>query len=340
MLNSRGFAPLAALALFTAACATDDVIGLTPAATEGTITVDASTSWKYVSLTDSALVTPAPSARESSAWDIAFFGTNVTLNSGEAGPGGITAACICQNAAATGADVLVMTPESEQSDFDAVTTAPAGLTWQSDVLSPAITGWFVGTGASATADTTKNWLVRLSDSSSFAVVRVKGLVNPTATSAGSLTLEYRLQASAAAALGAAQTITVDLATGAKRLDLNTGAVTTDAASWDLQLDGFTIRVNGGISGNGKGGAATTTTAFADHSTAVTTGSAYRIDTYAGVFGTNRYYRYNIAGDHRISPTFDVYLVRRGSVTYKLQITGYYGPTGTARQITFRWARLD
>lgn len=340
MLSSRPLAPIAALAILTAACATDDVIGITPAASEGSITVDASTSWKYISLADSALVTPTPSARESGAWDIAFFGTNVTLNSGEAGPGGITATCICQNAAATGADVLAMTPESEQSDFDAVTAVPAGLTWQSDVLSPAITGWFTGSGVSAAADTTKNWLVRLADSSSFAVVRVKALTSPTATAAGSVTLEYRLQPSAAAALGAAQTITVDLATGAKRLDLNTGAVTTDAGAWDLQLEGFTIRVNGGISGNGKGGAATTTTAFADHSTAVTTANAYRIDAYAGVFGSNRYYRYNIAGDHRISPTFDVYLVRRGSVTYKLQITGYYGPTGTARQITFRWARLD
>jgi hypothetical protein len=124
------------------------------------------------------------------------------------------------------------------------------------------------------------------------------------------------------------------------VDLDAGTTTTDDAAWDLHVQGFTIRVNGGISGSGKGGAATTATAFADLTTAVTNASAYRIDTYAGVFGTSRYYRYNILGDHRISPSFDVYFVRRGADTYKLQVTGYYSTTGTARHITFRWAKLD
>lgn len=330
---------LAALAL--GACATDQVAGNADLVTEGTFTVDASTSWRYVNLSDSALVVPSPSASESGAWDIAFNATNVTLNGGEAGPGGITAACICQNAAATGDEVLLMTAESERADFDAVTTVPAGLTWYSDALTPALAGWFTGAGATAAADPSRSWLVRLRDSTGYAVVRVASVAAPSATSAGVVTLEFALQPNAAAPLGAVQSLQVDLTTpGAKRVDLATGALTTSATDWDLRLEGFTIRVNGGVSGAGKGGAALNTAAFEATTTAVTQANAYRTDVYAGVFGAHRYYRYNLAGDHRISPSFDVYLLRRGTTTWKVQVVSYYSATGTPRQVTFRWERID
>lgn len=330
----------ALLALPLAACSTDDVIGLDNLPRQGSFTVDARNAWVYVSLADSAVVTPTPSASESAAWDIAFFSTNVTLNGGAAGPGGVTGACLCQNAAATNTELLAMTPTSELPDFENVTTVPAGVTFTSDVLTPAVTGWFTGTGAAAVADTTKNWLVRLADSTSYAVVRVKSIASPTATTAGTVTLEYRLQATTASALAATQTVVVNLATGAKRVDLNAGAVTTDAAAWDLQLEGFTIRVNGGISGSGKGAAAVGTGAFTAATTAVTMANAYRQDVYAGIFGTNRYWRYNLAGDFRVTPSFDVYVIKRGTRTYKLQVINYYNESGAPRYITFRWARLD
>lgn len=327
--------------LGVSACATDDIVSPVRLQDEGSITVIATSNWQFVSLADSALVTPTPSANASNAWDIAFLGTNVTLNGGDAGPGGVTAACLCQNAAATNEQVLAMTADSEFADFDTVTAVPGGLSFVADALTPAIVGWFSGTGAAASADASKTWLLRLSDSTSYAALRVKAIAAPTATHAGSVTLEYRLQTNSGAALGATQEITVNAAAAAgTRVDLNAGTTTTEDAAWDLHVQGFTIRVNGGISGNGKAGAATTAAAFADLTTAVTNASAYRIDTYAGVFGTQRYYRYNILGDHRISPTFDVYFLRRGTTTYKLQVTSYYSLTGTARHITFRWAKLD
>ncbi|WKW13397.1 HmuY family protein [Pseudogemmatithrix spongiicola] len=338
--NISRLAAIAGVAALTA-CTTDNVVSPSRLQDEGSITVIATSAWQFVSLADSALVTPTPSPNASTAWDIAFLGTNVTLNGGDAGPGGVTAACLCQNASATNDQVLAMTAESEFADFDTVTAVPPGLSFVSDALTPAIVGWHAGSGAAATADTTKTWLLRLSDSTSFAALRVKAIATPTATHAGSVTLEYRLQTTSGSALPAPQQIVINAgATGGARVDLNTGTITTDDAAWDLHVQGFTIRVNGGISGSGKAGAATTATAFADLTTAVTNASAYRIDTYAGVFGSQRYYRYNILGDHRISPTFDVYFLRRGSDTYKLQVTGYYSATGAARHITFRWAKLD
>lgn len=325
--------------LLVTSCSSDDVTA-PPEPVVGSFTVNASAGWTYVSLRDSAVVVPTPSANESPAWDVGFFANNVTLNGGAAGPGGVAAACLCQNANATDAQVLAMTPESERSDFDAVTSVPAGLTFTSDVLTPAITGWYTGTGAAAAADPAKTYLVRLADSLSYAKVRVTSLQTPSATSAGRVTLEYGLQPSAVAPMEMARTITVDLTTaGAKSVDLNIGAVTSSGTDWDLRLEGFTIKVNGGVSGSGKGAALPATTSFANTTTAVVAPQSYRTDVYAGVFGANRYYRYNITGDNRISPTFDVYLLTRGTTVYALQILSYYSTTGQARHITFRYKQL-
>ena len=329
---------LAALTCLGAACSSDDVTAPPPPA-EGSFTVDASRNWTYVSLADSTLVSPTPSANQSAAWDIAFFATNVTLNGGQAGPAGVTGFCVCQNTTATNDQILAMTAESEEADFDAVTAVPAGATFVADVLTPAIAGWFTGTGASATAEPSKTFLVRLSDSLSYAKVHITALSGASATSPGRVTLEYAVQASPTAALGPTQTLTVDVASGAKSIDLNSGTISTSATEWDIRLDGFNILVNGGISGAGKGGAAAGTGSFASITTAKIQDQAYQIDRYAGVFGTSRFYRYNISGNNRISPTFDVYLIKRGTVVYKLQIIDYYNATNQPRHVAFRYKQI-
>ena len=324
-----------------AACSTDDTVApRTPAA--GTFTVDARTGFVYVSLADSATVSPTPSASESPAWDLALFATNATLNGGQAGPGGVTGYCVCQNTATnpSNAQWLAMTPESEKADFDTLSRVPAGAQFVSDVLTPAFTGWFSGTGAGAASSPDSLYFIRFSDSSGVAKVRVTQLQNATATSAGRVTLEYATAANGATSFGATQTTTLDLGAGAKSFDFQTGQPTTSATDWDLRLDGFTARVNGGVSGPGKGAAAKIAGAtFAAATPASTNANAFRIDAYAGVFGANRFYKYNIGGDNRITPTFDVYLLKRGSTVYKLQVTNYYSATGQGRFITFRYAEL-
>lgn len=335
----RAIALSLAAAFLLGACTSDKVL-VADEPLEGVITVDASTKWAYVSLDDETTVTPTPSARQSAAWDIAFNATNVTLNGGEAGPGGITAACICQNAGATDDEVLAMTAETELADFDAVTSVPEGTVWVSDAMTPAINEWFTGAGAAAVANSDKTFLVRLSDSLGYAKLRVQSIVSPTATSAGTVTIEYALQESAESPMGTAQTMELDLeANDVVSVDLDAGTLTDDANAWDLRLEGFTIRVNGGVSGPGKGGAAAVETAFAETASAVTQANAYRTDVYAGIFGTNPYYRYNILGDHHISPTFDVYLVRRGSAVFKVQVLDYYSSTGDSRHISFRYRQI-
>lgn len=336
-------AALALLILAGAACGRDESTApLEPV--EGTLTVDASTGWAYVSLENQAVVNPADPAG-SAAWDIAFSATNVMLNGGQAGPGGVTGYCICQNSATNpdAATVLAYTPATEAADFSAVTAAmiPPAASFLADELNPAIEAWFSGTGAGAAAATGRTWLVRLRDGKGFAKLRVAGITSPTAATPGTVTLEYAVQATDQAPLGAVGTLAVAVpATGSARVDLlGGGTVTTSATDWDLRFDGWTLRLNGGASGSGKAAAYLAEEPFAAITTAVTAAQAYSADAYAGVFATNLWYRYNLTGQHDISPTFDVYLVRRGSRVYKLQITDYYGPTGTSRQITVRHALL-
>lgn len=179
------------LVLAVAACANSEITGPIPGV-RGTTTVNAAQAWQYFSLDQAAAIVLDGPPNASSSWDLGFFATNVVTNGGQAGPGGVTAYCVCQNASATSAQILAMTPESEASDYDAITL--------SDVPSPT-------------------------------------LFSPT------------------------------------------------------------------------------------------------------IFADKRWYKYNLAGDHRISPTFDVYLVKRGEAYYKIQLTGYYSATNAPRHITFRYERL-
>jgi len=340
--SARAILAAAALLLpFAATACGNDEISAPPGADEGTITANSSAGWAYASLADSAIVTPADPAT-STDWDIAFNATKVMLNGGAAGPAGVSAYCICQNAAATDAQVIAMTPESELADFDAVEAAaipPAGL-FVADTLLPAFKGWYTGTGAAATVAAGKTFLLRLNDDTSFAKVRVISLAGPSAANAGTVRIEYAVQVNGAAAFGAVDTIDLPAA-GPTLVDLNAGAVVTSGTAWDLKVSGWEILTNSGVSGSGKVGVYADTTAFADVTTAVLPAQAYGSDAFGGLFAGSPWYRYNIdpSAPNHIHPTFNVYLVKRGTVVYKVQLINYYGPAGETRRITFRFARL-
>ena len=325
-----------------AACSTDDVIA-PPPPVEGTITVDAASDWAYFDLENEELVTPTPSASESEVWDIAFNVTNVMLNGGEAGPGGVVGYCVCQNAGATNEQVLAMTAASELADFEAVTAVPAGVTWTEDALTPAFAGWYTGTGAAAVANPSRTFLTRLSGGSAYAKVRVIDLEGPTATTPGTITFEYAIQPTAEDGFGPTLThVTTVNENGTTLIDLDPQDGVPIGTGWDLKLEGWNISLNGGPSGAGDVGVIVDAdTPFGDITTAFVDGVAYRTDGYTGVFGASRWYRYDIDAQtpNRISPTFEVYLLKRGESVYKIQLLDYYGTTGDPRQITFRYERI-
>jgi hypothetical protein len=324
--------------LLVSACNSDE-IDAPPEPTEGTLTVDASAGWAFASITDESLVSVSDPAT-SSAWDIGFNATRVMLNGGAAGPGGVLGYCVCQNAGATDAEIIAMTAAGELADFDAVTEAdiPAEASFEAEVLQTAIDGWYSGSGASAVAEADRSWLLRLQDGQSYAKLRVTSLAGPTDAHAGQVTIEYAVQPTAEAAFEATQTVTLD-ASSLVSLDLNTGSTAPAAGEWDLSLEGFTLRLNSGVSGPGATGATPSPDPFAAVTTAAVDSRAYQSDGFAGVFGSHPWYKYNLTGENIIHPTFDVYLVKRGSDVYKVQLTDYYSSAGAPRNISFRYTKL-
>jgi len=344
--GGRGLTPVAlSLAVGAAACSDDPAGPGTPRDDEvATITVNAE-SWAYVDLADPAKLVTIEDPATSPGWDIAFNATAVMLNGGAAGPGGVRGYCVCRNSGATDAQVAAMTPESELEDFLAVTAADvptADEDWESDALVPVISGWYAYDPSThrVSAVPGKVWKVRAAEGVAYAKLRVTAIEGASRENAGRVTIEFAVQAEKGGAMGPVRTATVDLSSGDPvHFDLVAGAV-SDASDWDLRFEGYTIRVNGGVSGSGQAGAVAVDEPFEAIADASDMDRHYAGDTFGGVFSARRWYRYNVTGtDHQIWPTYDVYLIERGGEVYKVQLIGYYGPAGEPRRITMRYARL-
>lgn len=335
---------LAAAVLMMTACS--DATAPDPQPVTGTVVLNGATGWSYARLGAAAPLSGVADPSTSTEWDLAVFATSVMLNGGAAGPGGMQGYCVCQNAAATNAQVQGMTAQSELADFEAVTAASVPTDdslWQSDRLAPAVSGWYAYDAVThaVSAVPARVWAVRTAEGTGYAKIHVTALQNPTRDTPGRVTLEYAVQTARGAAMGETRTVEIDVpATGRVHFDLLRGAV-SDASDWDLAFEGYAIRVNGGVSGSGQAGAVALSQPFGEVADASSlTPSLYRGDAFGGVFDAKRWYRYNLTGaDHQVWPTFEVYLLRRGSQVWKVQLIGYYGPAGEPRQISIRYARV-
>lgn len=306
-MSSLGARPLLLLGLALAASACSDA---DPAAPEeptiATLTVDAAQDWALVTFDgDEARTVTVAEPATSQSWDLGFFATSVMLNGGAAGPVGVVGHCLCQNAAATDEEVTGLTADGELAAFEAVTATdiPAdGDAWTSDALAPAIDGWYSynPTTHVVSAAPENVWRVRTASGEAFAKLHVTDIADPTQAHAGRVTLEFAVQSSAGEAFRATETATVDLSSGPVYFDLETAAVTDASAAWDLLLNGYTIQVNGGVSGSGSAGALLSGETFDSVTDASDlSASLYHGDAFGGVFDEHPWYRYNIQGNHQI-----------------------------------------
>ena len=329
----------AAAAVLTTAC--DDETTAPGTDEAGSLTVNTAEGWAYVNFEDGgAEVVSVTDPTTSTEWDIAFNALSVMLNGGAAGPGAVAGACLCQNADATDAQVMAMTASSELSDFEQVTSAE-GADWTTDALTPAIDEWYAynPTTHVVSAASENVYAVRTASGTSFAKLRVIEIANAAQQHAGDVSIEFAYQTAAGAAFGATDTVVLDASAG-ERLNLATGAVVT-TGDWDIEVSGWTIRLNGGVSGTGSAGAYLTGESFDEVTDAGAAPSvAFSTDAFAGVFDGSPWYRYNLDGQHTVFPTYDVYLLDTSDGVYKVQVTGYYSATGAPRHISFRYARLD
>lgn len=344
--RGRPVAVWAAIAgLGLAACSGTDVID-PPIQDEQVLTVDADGRWAFVRLGETASEVTVGDRSISTDWDIAFNATRVMLNGGAAGPGEVRGYCLCQNAAATDAQVQGMTPDNQLGSFEAVSVASVPSdpdAWETDVLDPAIAEWYVYdfTTHTVTANPAQVYRVRGDGADpEYAKFHVIDISDATQVG-GRVTIEFAVQPGAGEPMGAAQTVVLDGRTSPVYFDFATGAV-SDASDWDIVLDGFEIRVNGGVSGDGSAAALLSPgDAFEDIDDASDApAQIYRGDAYGGVFAAHPWYRYNLDGFHTIFPTFDVYLIDTGDRVYKLQVIGYYDIAGDDRQVSFRYEALN
>lgn len=336
---ARGIAAL--LVAGVAACDGSPTGGdVTPV--NGEVTLNGSTGWAYADLDAAAPAVTVGSPGTDASWDIAVNGTSVMLNGGDAGPGGTVGHCLCANESATNDQVKAFTAAAELADFEVVTSReiPAqAAAWTSEALTPAITGWGAYSGGAGVADPGKVFFVRTAEGNAWAKLHVLSIADATQQHAGRVTIEYALRAATGTGFGAPRTATINVASGRAYFDLATGAVSS-AADWDIALEGWTMRVNGGASGGGQGGAVAAGASFADApDPSAVPASAYRGDTYGGVFAAHPWYRYNLEGNHQIHPVYNVYLLKRGSTVFKVQLTSYYGPAGETRRITLWYAKI-
>ena len=309
------------------------------------LTVDASTGFAFVRLGDPAAQVSVSDPQTSMQWDLGVFATTVTLNGGGAGPGDDAGYCVCQNAGVTDAQIQTLTAPGELADFEAVDegSIPDASGFEEDRLVPIVEGWFTGSGAGAAANPARSWIVALGSTGLLAKFHVTALTGGTATGPASVTIEYGVQSAPGAAFGAPTTATFDLSSGPVAFNFVTGAPTS-GADWHVRFEGFTVTINGGVSGTGNVRAvpvdgvpfAAIDAAFAGS----VPPTVFQGDQFGGVFAESPWFRYNVTGtDNQIWPTFDVYLIRRGDEVWKVQLTGYYDAAANPRNVSFRYARL-
>lgn len=341
-------AALPLLALGLSACE-DEGTGPEEDLVEGEVTIDASsnTAFGYFTFADGGSAVSVTDPGSSTDWDIAFRRFAAKLNGGVAGPSTVEGANLANNASATSDDVVAFTTTDADAAWDAVTVDDiAGATFLVDGLIEDMTGpWFTFSPIAGTlvANPGAAWKIQEAEGG-YAVFRISDLVMD-GQAAETVTVEYR-RAEAGGTLGDAATIDVDVTQGPGFVDLSSGATVAPAGcGWDLSIaPSFMIEVNSDCD------AGTFPIDPTEDFMAITTGedapeygaflSAISgaipgtVDDASGVFW------YNIEGNNRMWPTFNVFLIRSGSAVYKVQVTDYYDVGGESGHVSFRFEQLQ
>lgn len=333
-------------AALLAACESDSSGPSRNTTGEMQINASSATAFTYFSLADHGVVT-VPSPYTSTAWDLGFRRFGVKLNSGVAGTKGVLGYNLANNAGADTAALLSFTPENQLAAFNAVGEAdiPDDGSFAAEGLGPDFSSWFrfdpVANGLVANPQAA--WKLRRSASAQYALIRVKRIV-ASDVALDSVVFEYRLQAQGGM-LGAIDSIAVDAGTATAGANLSTdGAVDTTGCGWDVKATSdFQVLVNAAC------GAATFPLDAAEDFSALTVADdAPEYGLFLSLISgpvPNSFsdqhapFLYNLAGDNRLTPTFNIYLLKLGTSVYKMQLIGYYNGSGQSGYPVIRYAKI-
>jgi len=345
---------LATAAIGATACESDGTGPATPLNIVGTTELDASslTQFVYFDLAAAGVVTVANPAT-SSDWDLAFRRYEVRLNGGAVGPKGVAGFNLANNFSATTPQILAFTPENQRAAFEAVGTAqlPAAGAFVTETLTANPLGWLAFGAQGPVANSQAAWKLRRTAGGGYALFRVTGLTMSGATQQtavlATVTLEYRYQP-AGGTLGVKQTAALSLTGGTPAIDFSTGGTSAGAGcGWDLKANAdFSLSTNAGCD---VGTAPLDVSESFDAATRADNALAYG-SFLAGLSGAVPFtsalddkhgpFLYNLAGDNRLSATYNTYLIKVGSAVYKIQLIGYYSATGVSGHPTLRYARIQ
>jgi len=318
---------------------------------EGVIVVDATSpvDLAYLSLANGGSLVSPRDPSTSTAWHMAFRRFTVRLNGGVAGPGTVSGFNLGNNADLAAEEIAELTSDDGVDAFRAVTEAdmPASSSFTEDELMPDPGGtWFRFDPRSGTlvANPRVAWKVRESSGRGFAIFRVTDLEMDGRRPLG-LTIEYRRH-DPGADLGSARTATVSFARGPVYLELEDGGQQHDSAgcAWDLSASPeLVIDVNAECrTGTFPLDAAEDFTQLerADDApeyggflSAIAGAFPVTVGDAAGIFW------YDIRENSRMWPTYNVFLVRAGEETYKVQIFDYYNDEGESGHQSVKFQRL-
>lgn len=313
------------------------------------LTVNAAAGWSPIRLGPPLEPSSVSSLGASTDWHLAFFVTSVVSNGGDGGPAGTEVHCLCQNSGASDSRIQALTAADADALFESVGEAMIPTdpeAWKTEELLPVIRDWYRYdvTTHTVTPDLAAVWKLRLAGEAGFAKLRVTQIEGGGQGGPGRIRLEYALQAAPGEPLGEIRHLWVEPGEGTSvTVDLVAGRAPA-GERWDVALDGWRIRVNGGVSGSGGAGAVRVAEPFeAIEDAADLNVRLYAADGVTGGFSQGeedrRWFRYNLQGNRQVWPTYNVYLVRDEDRVWKVQLLNYYGEDGSPRQITLRVALL-
>lgn len=332
----------------------------------GAAPTDPANKHTYINLDTGLVVDLTDTAAETSTgWHMAFKRTGIKLNGGASGSGSVTGAVADNqddfyNTGTTTPNASVFLNATPANQLEAITAVNAvtGLTFSSDKNVNQITSdggadswWLYNPVARTVSANDPAWnIIRSAKGDSFAKFHVTNIVQASRD----ITLEFFIQNVSNVAFSltpVSWTAAIGAGGGMKCYDIDiTSEVdcTTNASDWDVQVEvstdgrSWTMWTNGGVRGSAISGASfgTLSKAQADQFVASTApGLTFSADAPSGVFSDSSWFAYSLEGNHKLWPNYRVYIVDTGANQYKLQITSYYGTTGTSAMINLRYAKL-
>ena len=279
-------------------------------------------------------------AAQSAEWHIAFKRSEIRLNGGISGPGNVR-----------GFDLMGVEEVIAEEAFDAITSAdiPGADAFIADGPAYAIGEWYLYNSASHRIEALGHAYELRTADGQFAKFVVDGMEGASRADAGRITFRW-VVADGMDLTGAVRSATVDVSEGEEvYFNLSSGEQVAPAdpatsLDWDLHFSGYVIRLNGGISGPGQGGAFPayqTDQTFEDIAEAM--GFGYFADKSGSAFSsdTGEWYNYD-SNTHFLSTRNHVYVIDTGAGVYKIQLLNYYREVEGSPVpgfITFRWRPL-